>query len=244
MAEQRRRAKGTYLLVALVLLLVSLPLVQDARAGLVILQLLFTGVLIAGMYAASASPLLLLGATGLAVPALVSNWTRGAGQDPIIMAVGLVGSIGLLGLAGWAIISTTVRHPRVTRDTIYAALAVYLLIGLAFAFCYSLITMKHPDAFRGPGGASIGPLEAMATPAQFSSVVYYSLITLTTLGYGDILPVRPEARLLSSLEAVFGQFYVATVIGWLVGRQVSQSIVERAQRAVSPEHQSHKQEIT
>lgn len=242
MDEQGGRPRGKYLLFALVLLLVSLPVVQDTRGGLIVLQLLFTGVLIAGMYAASASHMLLLAAAVLALPALISNWTRGPGQDPTIMATGLVGSIGLLSLVGWVIISTTVRHPRVTRDTIYAALAVYLLIGFAFAFCYSLITIRNPGAFRGPSGEAIGPLEAMTTPAQFSSVVYYSLVTLTTLGYGDILPARPEARLLSSLEAVFGQFYVATVVGWLVGRQVSQSMLEGAQHAAHPPGHSHGQE--
>jgi hypothetical protein len=244
MDETRARPKFKYLLATLVLLLVSLPLLQGTHAGVVVLQILFSAVLIAGMYAASARRFLLLAAVVLAAPALLATWTRGPGQHPAVMTTGLVTSIGLLGLVGMVIISSTVRQPRVTRDTIYAALAVYLLIGIGFAFVYSLIALRSPEAFQGPLSETMVAMESMTSPRQFTAVVYYSLVTLTTLGYGDILPVMAEARLVSSLEAVFGQFYVATVVGWLVGRQVSQTMMRSAKPTADQQERAHQQEIS
>jgi hypothetical protein len=147
MDETRARPKFKYLLVTLVLLLVSLPVVQDTHSGVIILQILFSAVLIAGMYAASAGRPQLLGAVVLAVPALIANWMRGPGQHPAIGITGLLTSVGLLCLVGWVIVSSMVRQPRVTRDTVGGLFPLWLGGGpmwepMAIAIIFGLIFAK------------------------------------------------------------------------------------------------------
>ena len=98
----------------------------------------------------------------------------------------------------------------VTRDTLFGALAVYLLIGVTTTVLYELIEASAPGAFTNIQGLSQAQL--------FAELNYFSLVTLTTLGYGDIAPVAPIARTLATTEAIVGQFFVAAVVGLLISR--------------------------
>ena len=96
-----------------------------------------------------------------------------------------------------------------TRDKLYGAAAAYLLLGLAFASLYVLIYEIQPDWF-----VVGGPVETASD--SFSSFVYFSFATLTTLGYGDILPLTDIPRSIAALEAVCGVLYVAVLVSRLV----------------------------
>jgi voltage-gated potassium channel Kch len=113
--------------------------------------------------------------------------------------------------AGVLAMVTTLRHAlragTVDAERIFAALDVYLLAGLMFAVCYWLIDQGWP--------ASFGPdLENGLTLAR---AIYFSFVTIATLGYGDIVPVSDLAQGLAILEAISGQLYVAVLIARLVG---------------------------
>jgi hypothetical protein len=102
------------------------------------------------------------------------------------------------------------RH-RVNRDVIFAAVSVYLLIGLSWSYLYEFLEMSSPQSFSGP--------EPILHNDDFQ---YYSFVTLATVGYGDIVPVTRPARALSVLEALTGQLYLTILISRLVGAHVSQ----------------------
>lgn len=85
---------------------------------------------------------------------------------------------------------------------------LYLTIGQIFVGFYGVIALLMPQAFMGLGAAG--------TPKFASDLIYFSFATLTTVGYGDILPVHPLARSLSNLEAIIGQLYPATLLARLV----------------------------
>ena len=105
-------------------------------------------------------------------------------------------------LAMVASLFNRVIHERpVTGELIYGLLALYLLLALAYAMAYQLINSLQPDAFRSLHG-----------PLQINDFVYYSLVTLTTLGYGDIHALAPAARLLSVSEAVAGVMFIAIAV--------------------------------
>jgi hypothetical protein len=91
---------------------------------------------------------------------------------------------------------------------------VYVLIGLSFAFLYSVLALSSPDAFVG---------KFMSEPLrdQLLGFVYFSFVTLTTLGYGDITPNNTFVGTLTYLEALVGQLYVAIMIARLVGLYIS-----------------------
>src|SRR5262245_6901953 len=106
-------------------------------------------------------------------------------------------------------------------EHIYAALSAYLLAGLAFALIYWDIEMVWPGSFGEAGSGS--------TPAAFrlSTAIYYSFVTLATLGYGDVVPKSEAARGLAVFEAVGGQLYIAVTIASLVGAKL-QALPHRA----------------
>ena len=93
---------------------------------------------------------------------------------------------------------------RVDAERICAALCVYLLAGIAFGGFYAVLEALGPGALAGAG------------PLDLDDAVYFSFVTLATLGYGDIAPVSSAARALAVLEAVFGQLYLAVLIARLV----------------------------
>lgn len=110
----------------------------------------------------------------------------------------------VLALLALVVVSSVLRAGTVARHQIEGAIAGFLLLGLAWANAYEALTLYNPSAFRG-----LGPADAM----QWT---YYSFITLTTVGYGDITPVSPGARSLAVSEAITGLMYVAILISRLV----------------------------
>jgi voltage-gated potassium channel len=108
------------------------------------------------------------------------------------------------------------RRGAVTLDSIFAAVSAYLLIAFAFAYVYLFTVMSTPDSFRFPS-----TIAGVADPGLDASMMYFSFVTLATLGYGDILPYSESARMLAVIEAVVGQFYVAVIVAVLVSRLIA-----------------------
>ena len=112
------------------------------------------------------------------------------------------------------------RSKRVTVDSIFGAIVAYLLVAAIFAIVEMLMLHWDPRSFRIPDADPDAP------GVVRSDMLYFSLVTLVTLGYGDIVPVTPLARMVSAFEGVIGQFYVAAVVAMLVGRFIAQAIEE------------------
>jgi voltage-gated potassium channel len=104
-------------------------------------------------------------------------------------------------------------------NKIVGAICIYLLMGLVWALSYLFIAQINPGAFNG--------LAHLAWYENFSDATYYSFVTLTTLGYGDISPVRPIARFLVSMEAIFGVFYMAILVASLIGISTSKMLSDK-----------------
>ena len=116
------------------------------------------------------------------------------------------------------------RETRVTWNTVSAALCIYLLFGIAYGLFYCLLFVLDPSSFafsRQEQSAGIFDSQSLING------IYYSLITMTTLGYGDIVPVTPVTRMAAGVQALLGQLYVAVLVARLVGMQVADSIRNR-----------------
>ena len=105
------------------------------------------------------------------------------------------------------------KENEVTIDLIMAAACAYILLGLVWAYVYYFVEVFHPNSFTVPGHPG----------DDLWDFYYYSFVTLTTVGYGDILAITKSARALSILEALTGQLYLAIMISRLVGLHASQS---------------------
>ena len=104
------------------------------------------------------------------------------------------------------------REDRITGDMIMGAICVYFLVGLVWALAYSTLEFFQPGSFQMPQGT-----------INQGTFTYYSYVTLTTLGYGEITPISTPARSFAILEAVMGQIYLAVLIARLVGIHIAQS---------------------
>jgi hypothetical protein len=119
------------------------------------------------------------------------------------LVLGLYGLIGLLAAAGT--LRFAVRSDRVDSEIVYAALSTYLLAGLFFGQIYWSIEQAWPGSLTGPD------------PVSDSTAVYYSFVTLATLGYGDYLPRSDLARGIATFEVIGGQLFLAVMVARLIG---------------------------
>ena len=140
-------------------------------------------------------------------------------DSPIRDLVGTITWLLFLGFVTLSELRSVLKKREVTGETICMAISVYLFIGFSWALLYSLIFQLHPEAF--------GNL-AVTMPGHSTALVhilpvlgYFSLTTLSTVGFGDITPLTLQARYAAVAEGITGQFYLAILIARLVAMQVS-----------------------
>jgi hypothetical protein len=143
------------------------------------------------------------------VVALLGIWIEYAGFDYLHLLI----LIGFYLWATWLAAKQVLFTGPIDWNKIVGAICIYLLMGLVWALSYLLIAQAIPNAFNG--------LEQLPWYNNFADAAYYSFVTLTTLGYGDISPVAPIARFLVYMEAIFGVFYMAILVASLVGISAS-----------------------
>ena len=223
--------------------------VKKQRFGILLVTLLilyvgtglldYTGRLLHPRFAAGLSILLLAQVLVVAVMSVRSRW-RWAGVTIQLLAAGtIVGQLiasfvqhaamllaadmmtGIcLGYAIVVVLDHLMRARRADSDTINAAICVFLLLGVFWAVLYSAISRLEPGAFLLSSGAT----PSMDLGAGSVTALYYSVVTLTTLGYGDVTPVTTAARMMAALEAIVGQVYLVVLVARLVGLNVAQSM--------------------
>jgi len=127
------------------------------------------------------------------------------------------------------ILSDIFRRRDITPDAVMGASSALILLGLAFSAVYIMLEWHIPGSFLIPDlPASVvqvyGP-----TPTEFS-LVYFSFVAMTTIGFGDIVPLAPPARSLAALQGLLSQLYLATVIARLVGLEIASRMQEERPR--------------
>jgi hypothetical protein len=138
----------------------------------------------------------------IAVAAGIVVLTLDAGTRILLHATGLV-TLALAAYVPVLIVRDLARHRLVTLQTVWAALCVYLLLGLAFASVHLLIDAAGPGSYT--------------RPLDSETAIYLSYVTLTTVGFGDVTPVRGPAQAATLVEAIGGQLYLVSVVAALVG---------------------------
>ena len=121
----------------------------------------------------------------------------------------------LLGLLAAGSLRFVFRRARHSIDEIFATVVAYLLVAVLFAQLYELVLEFNPQSFNIAAVADRPPQLVQ------SDLLYFSFVTLATLGYGDVLPVAETARSLAVVEAVVGQFYVAVIVSVFIGMYTS-----------------------
>jgi hypothetical protein len=205
-----RRFSTVQLLVALVVLLVSAPFVEELEGGHFILSLLFSLVLIAAVFAVANRKRSLVIALVLAIPAITARWINQLRPDLVHPTAFLVCALVLLAFVIGHLLYFVLHAPVVTVEVLCASIAAYLMLGLMWTVAYWLVDQLTP------GGAFSFNTNRGAHSMNGFTGFYFSFITLSTVGYGDITPVSQAARWLAAMEAMTGLLYVAVLIARLV----------------------------
>jgi len=124
------------------------------------------------------------------------------------------------------------RAERPTLDGIFATVVAYLLVAIIFAQLYSIALIWNPDALR-----LTVPLDQLNPQSRAGEILYFSVVTLATVGYGDILPATEVTRMLAAIEAITGQFYVAVIVAVFVGMYAAQAQHEIGERRSRARHE-------
>ncbi len=205
-----------FLFVALLLMLAAPSVLPDALVGLV-LPALFTVLVLTALATVAESRRTLIVGLVLALPAIVIHWIAPVGQ--VSLAGEISGDLFLIWVT-IAILHHVVRSERVTTDVLFAVASVYLLLALIWAMAYGIADGIQPGTLRYPE-VLLGLADDPSTRGLYT---YFSFVTLTTLGYGDITPVTDAGRLLAMLEATLGQLFLVIIVARLVGMHSAQGM--------------------
>lgn len=214
MATSERHRYST-LLWSLLVLFFAYPIMQ--RLGWTrFWSLLFVAQLLLTVYAVSEGKKKLMIALALVGPAVIGEFSFFLYENQQTHWFAVISVTVFLAYVVYVVYKTSVfGSGRVTTDQVAGAISVYFLLGLLWSMIYGIVSAVDPGAFSG-----IKPFSLKQSGAQ-QDFIYFSFVTLTTLGYGDMAPVSSFARTLAWFEAVFGQLYLAVTIARLVSLEIT-----------------------
>ena len=202
------RHSVAWFLGALVLMFVTLPFVEDLPNGSLIDAVLLTVVLGAAVLAVGGRRRTLIVASVMVVPVGGARWLHHFTLHDGVYIFHITAFLVFMGFVVFHFLRFILRSPRVNSEVLCAAVATYLLLALLWVSAYALLARLIPGSFSG--------VATGRQPLHGFDALYFSLITLTTVGYGDIAPVSGPARMLAMMEAVTGTMYMAVLVARLV----------------------------
>src|SRR5205814_3963558 len=201
-----RRFSMVQLLIALAFLFFFFPFVEEIKDGDIIVSLLLSLVLLSAILAVASRGRTLTVALLLAIPAVAGRWLNHFQPHLLPPAIFLVAGIGLVAFVVVNLLRFVLRAPSVNVEVLCASISAYLMLGLMWTIAYWLVDQLTP------GGAFSFNTNAGTRSINGFTGFYFSFITLSTVGYGDITPVSRMACWLAAMEAMTGLLYAAVLI--------------------------------
>ena len=167
-----------------------------------------------------------IAAIALAAPAIALQGLNLVTPNPAVQLTSHAFAMTFLVLTIGTIGHALFRAKRITTDEVASSLCIYLFMVILWAVAYSALELVAQGSFTY-SLSEAGAAAPMVFGGELSVFpVYFSFVTITTLGYGDVLPATPAAQMLASIEAFLGQIYVAVLVARFVGVHISQSLLE------------------
>jgi hypothetical protein len=189
------------------------PIIELQRLPDVIQPLLFTLILVSGVAMTLRRRSVTVLVATLAVVDFAIRWTSHVHRSVALLSADAFLSMLFAAMLTTVILVQVFRPGPMNMHRIRGAIAAYLLIAFTLAFAYKLVALLDPNAFNFPIGS-------LTSQQLLVRLAYFSTTTLTTVGFGDILPVNPVARSLASLEALIGQIFPAVLLARLVAMEI------------------------
>jgi hypothetical protein len=206
--------RSSLLLILILLKFILCPFLEGFISIKILMGILFSLILISGIYAISEKKLVLIIGLLIALPTLVAQWSLYFLKIPSLELVHRIFGAFFFAYVLIIMVSYLFKEKNVTVEVITSAISVYFLIGLTWTFVFSLLEILQPGSFL---------LTSQNQVKDIDQLFYYSFVTLTTIGYGDITALTPPAGSLSALEAMMGQIYLAVLVARLVGMYIFES---------------------
>lgn len=206
-----RKDNFIYMLLALLIFLVALPILEELRflPSKIARPIAFTCLLAVGVWSLRDRIRIFRIGMALVVIGTAANVLSATNDAPVFYYLSVETLSAFLMLSIWSALRQVVLGIEMTANRLFGAVCIYLMIGVLWALMYGALQMLDTDAFVGSLNNETGE--------RGVDWIYYSFVTLTTLGYGDILPISKTARTLAYSEAVIGVFYIALLVAALVG---------------------------
>ncbi len=211
------RGRFLNLLIYILVLIAIQPLDEIIGEFGLLLDIIISFILVSAIYAVSHKKKHTTIGILLAVPLLIAMWTKQLFGISWVQIPETILGIAFFGFIIAIILKFIFSEDEIKRDLIAGAAAVYLLLAIAWAYAYRAIEVIQPGSFA----------VADAQTVSYAVALYYSFVTITTLGYGDIFPVTTAAKSCAILEAIVGQLYLVITIALLVGVHVSQTLAKK-----------------
>jgi hypothetical protein len=224
------RFSAVEMFITLVLLFVATPFIEDLPGGELIEAILMSLFFLSAVLAVGARRGTLLVTALLAVPALVGKWLNHLQPQMFSPAIFLVSAIAFLAFIIIQILRFVLGTRQVNAEVLCASISVYLTLGLLWALAYRLVAFLTPTAF------AFNSTQVVSQPMGGFTAFYFSFVTLSTVGYGDITPVSNVARMLAVMESMTGTLYVAVLIARLVALY---SIPDPSNKSEPPRPRKH-----
>jgi voltage-gated potassium channel len=228
-----RRRRHTALLVAIVAAFAVRPVIGDNNVAIILFSLAMLVLMLLALYTIQVDELvgdrarLLIQrrrrqvvAWALAIVATAERLAMIVSPSRRLYLVGSICWLLFLAFVTWSQLRSLLKHKEVTTETISMSISIYLLLGLTWGLLYAVMFEMHPEAFSF--GTSTTPNAVLHD--IFPILIYFSLTTVSTIGFGDITPVSLVARYAAVAEGITGQFYLAILVARLVGMHLSQSV--------------------
>ncbi|GAB4450025.1 MAG: hypothetical protein OHK0041_11680 [Anaerolineales bacterium] len=218
--ENTVEGKVIYLLALIIVAQFGYPVTAYGTVALIVYEIIYASMIFVGILLGRDSRwhTVFLTLTGVVYLAASQFYIFNPGANWAVRITYLA-LIPYLGMLVWILVRFLVVVSAITRDVIYAAVALYLLIGAIFVPIYGLLNFLIPGSFRDGSYPGLS--------VQWQQLVYYSYTTLTSTGYGELLPISWWARSIANLEMVAGGLYITIVMSRLVGLYKSENRKER-----------------
>ena len=208
----------SWLLVALLVFFVVMPVSEyvGSLTPAVERALVISWLLVVGVWSLRGFAVLFRVGLALAGLGVLLNAIAVTTADELFHYAAFAALFAFLLVATWCAGRHVIFASAISANRLVGAVCLYLLVGVAWAVAYTVTEMLAPGSFNG--------LTATINQGWDSDWLYFSFVTMSTLGYGDFAPVSPIAKTLAYLQAVFGLFYIAILVAGLVGAYISSGL--------------------
>jgi len=213
-----KKANFSWLLIALMGFLLVLPIAEDVgfMSARITRVVMFSWLLAIGVWSLRGFGFFFRIGIGFAIAGIVLNILVANTTSDIWSFGSFFALLGFLATAMWCIGHKVVIGRRITTNRIVGTINLYLMFGVLWATVYAFIERMIPGSFAG--------LSRPIVQGWSGEWLYFSFVTMSTLGYGDLVPVSATARTFAYLQAIFGQFYIAILVAGLVSAYITERL--------------------